>query len=56
MLQIHQTCLQARYGSNGLVKLISYHPGRHILSDALAASWDVTWMMCATEESVKSAF
>ena len=60
MLQIHQTCLQVRCGFHRFVKLISYHPGRHleyqILSDALAASWDATRMMSATEESVKSAF
>ena len=43
MLQIHQTCLQVRGGSQGFVKLISYHPEPHleyiyqILSDALAA-------------------
>ena len=28
--QIHQTCLQVRCGSHGFVKLISYHPGRHL--------------------------
>ena len=26
----HQTCLQVRCGSHGFVKLISYHPGRHL--------------------------
>ena len=30
VLQIHKVCLQARCGSHGFVKLISYHPGRHI--------------------------
>ena len=30
MLQIHQTCLQVRCGSHVFVKLINYHPGRHL--------------------------
>ena len=43
MLQIHQTRLYVRCGSHGFVKLISYHPGRHLeyikfLVDALAVS------------------
>ena len=29
-LQIHQTCLQIRCVSHGFVKLINYHPGRHL--------------------------
>ena len=30
VLQIHQACLQVRCGSHRFVKLISYHPGRHL--------------------------
>ena len=38
VLQIHQTRLQVKCGSNGFAKLISYQHGRHNLSDASAAS------------------
>ena len=31
LLQIHQTCLQVEYCSHTVLKLVGYHPGRHLV-------------------------